>query len=55
MQFNKTGLLWEKYDARTGDIMNVEYDAPPFSGWAASTYGLFASSKDSDCPLINID
>lgn len=41
-QFARTGLLWEKYDARDGSIMNVEYDAPPFMGWTASTYQIFA-------------
>ena len=55
MQFNKTSLLWEKNDSRTGDIMNVECDAPPFLGWIASTYELFALSKDSDYPLIKIN
>lgn len=42
-QFKLTGLLWEKYDARDGSIMNVEYDAPPFMGWTASTYQIFAT------------
>lgn len=42
-QFEKTGCLWEKYDARDGSIMNVEYDAPPFMGWTASTYQIFAT------------
>ena len=40
-QFELTGKLWEKYDARDGSIMNIEYDAPPFFGWTASTYQLF--------------
>ena len=42
-QFKLTGLLWEKYDARDGSIMNVEYNAPPFMGWTASTYQIFAA------------
>ena len=42
-QFELTGLLWEKYDARDGSIMNVEYDAPPFMGWTATTYQIFAT------------
>ena len=42
-QFKLTGLLWEKYDARDGSIMNVEYNAPPFMGWTASTYQIFAT------------
>ena len=40
-QFSLTGQLWEKYDARDGSIMNVEYDAPPFMGWTAATYEIF--------------
>ena len=50
-QFDLTGCLWEKYDARDGSIMNIEYDAPPFMGWTAGTYQLF-STLDSD--LIKI-
>lgn len=42
-QFKLTSLLWEKYDARDGSIMNVEYNAPPFMGWTASTYQMFAT------------
>ena len=45
-QFAKTGLLWEKYDARDGSIMNVEYDAPSFMGWTASTYQIFALEEN---------
>ena len=41
-QFEKTGKLWEKYDARNGEIMNVEYDAPEFLGWTAFAYLYFA-------------
>ena len=40
-QFELTGKLWEKYDARDGSIMNIEYDAPQFFGWTASTYQFF--------------
>ena len=54
-QFEKTGLLWEKYDARDGSIMNVEYDAPPFMGWTASTYEIFAlEGVDIKSPYIKI-
>lgn len=54
-QFEKTGLLWEKYDARDGSIMNVEYDAPPFMGWTASTYEIFAiEGIDIKLPFIKI-
>ena len=41
-QFELTGLLWEKYDSRDGSIMNAEYDAPPFLGWTAAVYEIFA-------------
>ena len=41
-QFENTGFLWEKYDVRDGSIMNIEYDAPPFLGWTAATYEMFA-------------
>ena len=54
-QFKLTGLLWEKYDARDGSIMNVEYDAPPFMGWTASTYEIFATEGiDIKLPFIKI-
>ena len=54
-QFEKTGLLWEKYDARDGSIMNVEYDAPSFMGWTASTYQIFALEDiDIKSPFIKI-
>ena len=54
-QFELTGLLWEKYDARDGSIMNVEYDAPPFMGWTASTYQIFATQgMDIKLPYIKI-
>lgn len=54
-QFKDTGLLWEKYDARDGSIMNVEYDAPPFMGWTASTYEIFAlEGIDIKLPYIKI-
>lgn len=41
-QYQLTGCLWEKYDARDGSIFNAEYDAPPFMGWTAATYQVFA-------------
>ena len=54
-QFEKTGLLWEKYDARDGSIMNVEYDAPPFMGWTASTYEIFVlEGVEIKLPYIKI-
>ena len=54
-QFKLTGLLWEKYDARDGSIMNVEYAAPSFMGWTASTYEIFAiEGIDIKLPYIKI-
>lgn len=51
-QFELTGCLWEKYDARDGSIINVEYDAPPFMGWTASTYQLFFSQDEKLLKII---
>ena len=55
-QFDSTGFFWEKYDARDGSIMNVEYAAPHFLGWTASTYQIFATQKvdslESFIPII---
>lgn len=54
-QFFKTELLWEKYDARDGSIMNVEYDAPSFMGWTAATYQIFVlEGKGIKSPFIKI-
>ena len=36
--FEKTGNLWEKYNAVTGEIASDEYDAPPMMGWTAGVY-----------------
>ncbi len=37
--FDKTGKLWEKYDALTGDVsVTVEYDTPAMMGWTAGVY-----------------
>lgn len=45
-EFEKTGKLWEKYSALDGSIMNVEYAAPPFMGWTAAAYQIFANEKE---------
>lgn len=39
----KTGRIWEKYDATTGDIMVTaqEYGTPEMLGWTAATYRYF--------------
>ena len=36
--FEKTGQLWEKTDAETGDVAGGEYDAAPMIGWSAGVY-----------------
>jgi len=37
----KTHKIYEKYDGITGDICNVEYDAPEMMGWTAAAYSYF--------------
>ena len=35
----KTGQLWEKYNAETGDTgVSAEYQTPPMMGWTAGIY-----------------
>lgn len=37
--FEKTGQLWEKYDASTCDVsVTREYETPPMMGWTAGIY-----------------
>jgi len=36
--FARTGQLWEKTDARTGEVAGGEYDAAPMLGWSAGVY-----------------
>jgi alpha,alpha-trehalase len=36
--FAKTGQLWEKTDAETGDVAGGEYDAAAMLGWTAGVY-----------------
>jgi alpha,alpha-trehalase len=36
--FAKTGQLWEKTDARTGEVGGGEYHAAPMLGWSAGVY-----------------
>lgn len=39
----ETGRLWEKYDGRDGSIaVTTEYATPPFFGWTAAVYVVFA-------------
>jgi len=36
--FEKTGQLWEKTDAETGEVAGGEYTAAPMLGWTAGTF-----------------
>lgn len=36
--FQRTGQLWEKTDALTGEVAGGEYDAAPMLGWTAGVY-----------------
>jgi len=37
--FEKTGGLWEKYEASTGKVVEgIEYETPQMLGWTAGTY-----------------
>ena len=37
--FEKTGRLWEKYNAETGDMsVTSEYGTPEMLGWTAGVY-----------------
>lgn len=47
-QFENTNELWEKYDARDGSVMNAEYNAPPFMGWTAAAYQIFAEQESGE-------
>ena len=41
--FEKTGRLWEKYDASTGEVaVTREYETMPMMGWTAAVYRYFA-------------
>jgi len=41
--FEKTGQLWEKTDAETGEVAGGEYAAAPMMGWSA---GIFVALTD---------
>ncbi|MGC9451863.1 MAG: trehalase family glycosidase [Oceanipulchritudo sp.] len=36
--FEKSGQLWEKTDAETGEVAGGEYEAAPMMGWSAGIY-----------------
>jgi alpha,alpha-trehalase len=49
--FEKTGQLWEKTDALTGEVAGGEYKAAPMLGWSAGVYAALAASNDIlPCP-----
>lgn len=46
--FEKTGRLWEKYNAKTGDLsVTSEYETPPMFGWTAGVYAAFYQYRGS--------
>ncbi|MBQ4269113.1 MAG: alpha,alpha-trehalase [Clostridia bacterium] len=46
--FEKTGRLWEKYNAETGDLdVASEYGTPEMLGWTAGVYAAFYHFKES--------
>lgn len=46
--FQKTGRLWEKYNAETGELDVVaEYDTPELLGWSAGVYMAFLHYRES--------
>jgi alpha,alpha-trehalase len=40
--FKKTGRLFEKTDAETGELSNAEYTSAPMMGWTAGVYAALA-------------
>ena len=47
--FVKTGKIWEKYDAKTGEIgAGCEYATQEMLGWFAAMY-VFCSQELSNC------
>ena len=42
INFEKTGVIWEKYDGRDGSIaVTNEYETPEMLGWSAGVYRFF--------------
>ena len=40
--FEKTGVIWEKYDGRDGSVAKTsEYETPEMLGWSAGVYKVF--------------
>ena len=44
--FDKTGRIWEKYDASNGQVAKTsEYDTPEMMGWSAAIYRFFTEKE----------
>lgn len=42
LNFEKTGVIWEKYDGRDGKVaVTDEYETPEMLGWSAGVYRYF--------------
>ena len=51
--FKKTGRLWEKYNAVTGDLnVSSEYATPEMLGWTAGVYAALFHYKKSGCKKL---
>jgi alpha,alpha-trehalase len=46
--FEKTGVLWEKYSVETGEVSHMEYESPPMMGWTAGVYRYFQEEKNKN-------
>ncbi len=47
INFEKAGVLWEKYDGRDGSIaVTNEYETPEMLGWSAGVYRFFADDMN---------
>ncbi|MBE5742902.1 MAG: hypothetical protein E7360_06290 [Clostridiales bacterium] len=43
LNFERTGVIWEKYDGRDGSVaVTNEYETPEMLGWSAGVYRVFA-------------
>lgn len=42
VNFEKAGVIWEKYDGKTGGVgVSNEYETPEMLGWSAGVYRFF--------------
>ena len=49
VNFEKTGVIWEKYDGRNGGVgVSNEYETPEMLGWSAGVYRFFARAMNLD-------